>query len=250
MRLALTVLLALAATACTRDAAPVAGTAAATPPAPAATNAVELRAYATPPELAGELANVLNGQFYRNKEEPPIGRAHVGPGGQLLVTAPASVQTGVEALVKSVGDAPPEPPPVVEVTYWSVVAKPSTAEAAPSPDLAEIAPALEAIRSVEGPRAFTLEEKLRVQQVSGSEANVRGMALSARQSASAREGVIVADLSLHRNQGPGDLATQVALPVGKLLVLGQAGGHPDEGTGAPVSVYFIVRATVLGPTGE
>lgn len=257
-RTALTALVAatLLLGACDRGPAPAPAapppTAQAAPAAPGAEAAVELRAYPVPKGLAGELANVINSQLYRTQELAPIGRAQVGPGGQLLVTAPASVHTGIEALLARLGDAAPEAPPVVEMTYWAVTAVPLSpgAEEAPprAPELREVAPALDVIASTEGPRRFTLIEKLSVRQVSGSEAAVEGRRLNARQSASARDGEVIADLSLRQNRG-GEVRTQVSIPENKLLVLGQAGSMSEDGT-TPESVYFIVRAAVVGKTGE
>lgn len=249
MRRLLTLLLLAALPACTRDAAP-----APTAPAPAvptapAEPAVELRSYAVPQGLGGELANVINRQLYRTQEQAPLGRAQVGPGGQLVVTAPAGVHAGVEALLARLAEAPPEPPPVVELTYWAVTATPDTPaeDAGTPPELGEVAQALDAIAQAEGPRRFALVEKLRVRQTSGSDAGVGGRELRVNQTASERGGEVVADLSLSRNRG-GELHTQVSLPVGKLLVLGQAGAVGEDGR-SHESLYFIVRAAVVGKTG-
>jgi hypothetical protein len=250
MRTALTLLLFVMAC----DHAPAPATQLVAAPPAASESAIELRSYVVPQGLAGELANVVNSQLYRSQEQAPIGRAQVGPGGQLVVTAPPGVLTGVEALIARLAEAPPEAPPVVELTYWAVTAVPTVAplDAATEPaarpaELQEVAQALDAVAAAEGPRTFALIEKLRVQQVSGSDAAVGGRELRVQQSASARQGEVIADVSLHRNSG-GELRTQVLLPLGKLLVLGQAGAVSKDGK-VHESVYFIVRAAVVGKTG-
>jgi hypothetical protein len=220
------------------------------PPAPTAPTAtgperLEMRAYAVPQAVAGELANVMNRLLYRGKESPPAGKASVGPGGQLLVTAPVGVQAGIKDMLARMGDAPPEAPPTVEITYW-VVEGQAGAGAERAANLNAVAPALDAIAKEEGDRTFTLLEKLRVQQVSGSEGKVTGREIRVGQTASVRDGKVVAQLWVDRIRQHGELNTQVALPLGKLLVLGQAGGESAEkGTVGP-DVYYIVRAAVLG----
>ena len=223
-------------------------TSAPAPAAPAASGPerLEMKSYAVPQAVAGELANVLNRLLFRGKEAPPAGKASVGPGGQLLVTAPAGVQAGIKDMLAELGETAPEAPPTVEITYWVVEAVPGAA-AERAPNLQAVGAALDVIAREEGDRTFTLLEKLRVQQMSGSEGNkVSGREIRVGQTASVRDGKVVAQLWVDRIQQHGELNTQVSLPLGKLLVLGQAGADSGEkGTVGP-DVYYIVRAAVLG----
>lgn len=216
------------------------------PPAPPQPVQVELRAFDVPQALASELANVINSQLYRAKDEAPLGRATVGPGGQLLVTAPPGVLDGVASLLKRIEAAPPAAPPVVVLTWWMVQATPSDVATPLPPALKEVAPALEAVAAADGPRSFSLVEKLTLQQASGAEAHLEGRDLSVHQTASARDGKVLAEVSLSRIRGPGNVRTQVALPEGQLLVLGQIGALPASDGAVTGDVYFVVRATVVG----
>ena len=219
-----------------------------TPPgAGAGPDRVEMRAYRVPPSVAGELSDVLNRLMYTTREQAPTGTAQVGPGGLLLVTGPIGVHAGLEAMLKELGDRSGAAPPTVQVTYWMVQGRPGAGELAP--ELQEIAPALQTIAKEEGPRAFTLVEKLRVRQLSGNEGNVQGTALRVEQNATARDGMVLARLALRRTKEQGELVTQVGLPPGKLLVLGQAGGDSAEAGARGPDVYYIVRAEVLDGVG-
>ena len=88
---------------------------------------LELRSYAVPPEYASELRAIINDLLQTgtvtNREK--IGQAEIGPGNMLLVTAPASIHSGIEKMLSDLKDTGFEPPPMISLTYWNVVGRPS-----------------------------------------------------------------------------------------------------------------------------
>ena len=86
--------------------------------------ALELRSYEVPAEYASEVSSVIRDLLSQvGKDRAQIGKARIGPGGVVTVTAPASVHSGIEKMIADIIKAKPEPPPVVSLTYWIVVGR-------------------------------------------------------------------------------------------------------------------------------
>jgi hypothetical protein len=213
-------------------------------PPPPPGDVMVMRAYDVPPAYAPELAGVVNRLLWRGQNEPRLGNAETAPGGQLLVSAPAGVHPGIEQIVSHLRDAPPAPPappPTVELTYWAVAGSPAQATSAPA-TLDEIKPALDAVTKAEGPRAFTVLEKLRARSLAGEKAQVQGSFVAVNQVASARDGKVTASVEIRAIAGGSGIETKVQLDQDALLVLGQAGLDAKDEPGR--SVYYVVRAHV------
>lgn len=239
---ALLALALLTLTACHRPAEPAASAA-------PVREAIEMRAYDVPQSLAPELRGVIDRLLaWGEKGEVRLGRAALGPGGRLVVSATPAVHAGIEQLVAGLRDDPPAEPAVVEMTYWLVEARPADAPSDPPPALAALRPALDAITAADGPRRFTPIETLRLRSAAGEHGEIEGRRVKAHQTASVRGGDVLARIDL-RHRG-GGFETDLALPLDTLLVLGQTGADPPAGDdGAPPGdLYYIVRARVASPT--
>ena len=207
-------------------------------------DALIMRAYDVPQAYAAEIAGVVNRLMWRGQDAPRAGNAESGPGGMLLVTAPAGIHPGVEQIVARLKEKPPAPPSTVEITYWAVSAKRSDA-AIIAPALTEIDPAIQALIKAEGPQTFSLLEKQRMHSLSGDDAKVLGNFFEIGQVASAREGKIVAQLKIRAHEAKASLETKVQLPQDDLLILGQSGIATPDKPQEYQTVYYVVRAHVI-----
>jgi len=204
---------------------------------------LELRSYTVPAEYASEVNSVINSLL-------PNTRAKIGPGGVLLVAAPASVQKGVQEMLDDLAKNRPGPPPVVSLTYWAVVGRPAKEPSWPS-SLNEIAPALKAVSASETALSFSLLQRLTLPSLSGERATLSGGRLTIKQVATARQDGVLAQIDLNlvsvsAGRSSSSLTTKVQIGLDKLLVLGQAGllGEGESQGGVEASVFYIVRARV------
>lgn len=169
-------------------------------------------------EIAAVLSRVLGG-------DTPTGRASVGPSGEVVVVAPAAVQTGIQSLIKRVTETPATPAQDVELEYWLVVGWPGEAER--PAELGPIGAALDTIVAVAGPTQFRVEERIHLR--SGVEQNGEAASPHTHVEQYARlapDGAILADVNV-RSDNNSRLHTRVSLAPGQLLVLGQAGWEGD-----------------------
>lgn len=215
-------------------------------PAPMPTcpkEALVLRSYDVHPGYASELTDSVNRLMSMGNNQERLGRAHLGPGGKVLVAAPQGVQDGVTQLLQSISGSTPTLPPTISITYWVVTGRPGDSQELPA-DLREIDKALSALAAVEGGLDFSLEEKLELRSLSGEKGHIRGRSMHVEQWASARGDEVVASIEIELWQGRGQIETRLALPVGKLLVLGRAGVQTrvDEADERDVRVFYVVRA--------
>ena len=214
--------------------------------------ALVLRSYEVPAEYAAEVSSVINNLLTPGGGFSPIGTASIGPGGVVVVTAPASVHAGIDKMIADIGKAKPDPASMVSLTYWIVVGTPAR-ETALSAQLNEIEPALEAVSASEGPMAFSLLERLKVQSMSGKAASLVGSFASVEQMATVRESSVLGEISVGLIAIPGmhrNFVTKVQIGLNNVLVLGQS-GYPKQRTSSSrdelksepeSSIFYIVRA--------
>lgn len=206
-----------------------------------------LRSFVVSPDLAEELAGVINDSLARGEGQTPVGRASVAPGGRLIVAAPAPILDQVGRMITTVEDASPPPPPVVTLTYWVVEGEPA-GETSWSDRLDGLGPVLETIAAADGPSRFRLAEKLRLRSLSGERANAEGRAYSIGQRVAARDGGVVAEVDLRPQHGVrgGSIHTRVQIAPEQTLVLGEAGiakgGVVTDASST--TLYLVVRAEV------
>ena len=212
--------------------------------------ALELRSYEVPAEYALEVSSVIRDLLSQvGKDRAQIGKARIGPGGVVTVTAPASVHSGIEKMIADIIKAKPEPPPVVSLTYWIVVGSPAGASEWPS-QLNEIEPALQAISASEGSMSFDLHERLHLRSVSGESASLTGGITTVNQLATIHEGSVLGNIDIRVARLRQTITTKVQIGLNDVLVLGQSGcpqsevvpGQQELKCEPDSSVFYIVRA--------
>jgi hypothetical protein len=212
---------------------------------------VMLQGYDVPPEIAEEVrAALASALSTRDKNAAPLGQVSALPNGQLLVTAPASVQAGVKRLLLDISERKPGPTPTIGFDVWVVKATAASATS-PSGALTEIEPALAVIRKSQGSRNFEVLEKLSTQARPGREAsNVSGAMMQAEIRATLRkidatQSLVAAKINVSVSPSAGShahLEAQAELRPGELLVIGQSALPGRDASKA--QIYYIVRATL------
>jgi hypothetical protein len=161
-----------------------------------------------------------------------------------VVVAPAGVLSGVESLVDRVSTAPAAPPlQNVDMEYWVVLGTPAEAPTR-SAGLAEVSTALDAIESVDGPRAFTLQAARSMRTLDGEWATLSDRGLGVKHLAAVEPGTttVVARVEVELPYGQSEVQTQLALSSGEIAVLAQTGLRSDDAPAA--DVYVLVRPTI------
>lgn len=206
-----------------------------------------LRSYRIAPETGAELRSIINRVLSRGENEPPAGRAEIGPNGLLVVAAPEEMLGQIKRIIDEVGSVAVEAPPTVTLTYWAVVGTPA-ATTTWTPRLSGLEPVLNSIASGDGPTDFNLLEKIKTTSLSGSRTSNRGSFVDVQhQEATVRDGNVIATLRLSVSNGAGGvLETQVNIPPGRFLVLSQVGYRTNRrmDDGPPQSLYFVIRAEI------
>jgi hypothetical protein len=216
-----------------------------------------LRSYEVSPELAVETSAALRAALAGGKDGEPYGQVALSPSGQLLVTAPPSVQHGVEQTLRDIAARKPPPTPSIRFEAWFVTASPGDPN--DSPNLAEVEPALRAVKEAKGHVRFDLLEKLVMHVRTGYGGNeIQGQRAALKVNTSLRrdskdQPVITAQLELRFLQlrlqpgeayfgNPPTLRAQTELRPGELLVVGQS--NLADKSGAERELYYIVRAVL------
>lgn len=214
-----------------------------------------LRSYDVSPDIAVETANALRAAL-----PAAFGQVSLSPSGQILLTAPPSVQRGAEQFLKDIAARKPPATPSIRFEAWLVAASPG--DPSESPNLAEVEPALRAVKEAKGRVRFELLEKLVMQVRAGQGGStIQGQHAELQVNASLRrdskdQPLIAAQLNMHLQDGrpplgagqasypvpPQELKAQTELRPGELLVVGQSNladkSLPDR------ELYYIVRATL------
>lgn len=210
-----------------------------------------LRSYAVRPEIAGEMKSALTEAFGTT-----LWRVSMTADGRLLVSAPESVQKGVESVVAEVAANKPAPTPSIRFEVWLVSAVPGTAAAPDSGVFADVSPALADIQKSRGPLRFELVEKLALQVRAGDDGEMQGAHSDMRVAPTVRndskgDPVIAAKVSVRlmpRGNGmvQGSLRALTELRPGQLLVIGQSSlpGKGSTDSAPDGQVYYIVRASL------
>jgi hypothetical protein len=210
-----------------------------------------LKSYAVPAGSAQRMRTVLRELLWFGSDGKDsnkyVGRADVGPDGQLLVLAPETVHAGVATLVAAVEKNPVKEPESLTLTYWAVVGTPGEGAERPAA-LKDVAPALDELEKSEGPMAFSLLEKLVVTSMSGEHGDLMGRDVNVRQYATLADGQLTGDITLERRGQR--VSTRVRLPQDKLVVLASSGLVTKEESPTPKNLVFIVKATAHAGDGR
>jgi hypothetical protein len=215
------------------------------------TDPVIIQSYAVPAEIASEVRVTLATVLSRGESEAPLGKVSMLPTGQLVVTAPASVQAGLRQILEEIREAKPAPTPAIRFDLWAVTATPGDSPQR-SGDLAEIESAIDAISKTTGPMNFKLREKLSTVTRSGQHAQVAGTGIGMGITASLRKDeqdqpLVAADVNVSTLVSPSQrLAASAELRPGELFVIGQSAVADSRGgpEGQSSQIYYILRATL------
>ena len=210
-----------------------------------------LATYPLPPGLGERVVGLLRDLLVEG--EHPIGRVALAPGDRVIVVAPESIQEGIAATMKALGDAPPPPPPsTIRLHYWLVLGRPAV-QPSGLERLGEGSSAMESIMRSQGPLDLRLLDEVLLASMEGEWAEVSGRRAKIEQRVARFGDRVIADLNVG---AMGQLRTRVQLEPGKFVVLGQVGFDEREaataflGPGAPEPVqdallYYVVRAEIL-----
>ena len=216
-----------------------------------ATEPLELRTYEVPAQYRDDLRSMLRSAL--GTDEDRIGRVTSGPGGTLLVVAPARIQSGVEQILNRSFEVPPMSSPV-KLSYWVLVGRPVDQEQARVPfsvaggrSLRRLEPVLRRIAEAQGPMEFALLEHIQLTSMSQERATTSSQHGRIAQLATRRGEQVVADVNIHLAFNR--LESEVMLEAGQFLVLGQtgfAGPHeaifPDASDEDLLVLYYVMAA--------
>lgn len=219
-----------------------------------------LKSYEVPEGYGHELVRIINNLLVDQVGKKRYGQVTMTSDGLLLVNAPQSFHPGVSSFLADLKNREPLPPePSIKAQYWIVLGKKIDGESN-SAEFKEIAPALQTINESQGPHQFVLQECLSTMSQSGQSVEVTGATASIHCQSSIREDVVLMNLRI-RSEGS-SIDTNVQIPEGKLLVLGQSAHEPKRpyaflekfSTGGKSSdtsrrlflnIFYIVRADVI-----
>ncbi|MCP3977819.1 MAG: hypothetical protein GY716_00620 [bacterium] len=211
---------------------------------------VLLRTYEVPMEHRDALRNMLRSVL--GSEENRIGRVSNGPGGTLLVVAPAQIQAGIQGILAKGFEVPPVPGPV-KLTYWLLVGRPLASPSegpfkmAGGPVPTRLDPTLARIASAQGPSEFSLLETFELTSMSQERAHASGAFARITQRASRSGSQVVADLEIVLDNNV--FKSRVMLESEQVLVLGQSGfagkrgeAFADVRNEDSLTLYYVLTA--------
>ena len=197
------------------------------------TEAIELMSYEVPPEYQDDLRGMLQSALGTGDDR--LGRVINGPGGTLLVTAPARIQAGIEEILSREVDAPPASLPVT-LTYWFLVGRPGDPSQTTPPfsvvgrTIPQLEPVLAQISNAEGATEFSLLEWVELTSVNQERAvtTSRFGRVEQRTARSGEQVVVDVQISLSGRElatggFPLGIQSRVMLEPGQFLVLGRTG---------------------------
>jgi hypothetical protein len=210
-----------------------------------------VRSYSVAPEISRELQGAL-------KEALPPGIAFLGqtPDGHIVVTAPESIQRGVQRIVDEVTAKKPSPTPTIRFEVWLVTAVPDAGPPGDVPGLAEVRTALADIVKAKGPLRFELIENLALLARAGNDNSVvqgarAGLEVNPTVRYDAKgEPVIAARINVQLVPQVGSAFAQGSLKAltelrpGQLLVIGQSTLPAKSSAERDSQLYYIVRASL------
>ncbi len=213
---------------------------------------IELRSYEVPQEHQENLRDMLHTVLgTQGNTETRIGQVFNGPGGTLLVAAPARIQSGIEQILNADFDTTPVASPVT-LTYWFLAGRPfNPADGNPPFSVAGrqvpvLEPVLAQIAGAQGPTEFVLLEHVKLSSMN-EWAILEGEFGEVQQMTLRRGDQVVADVNASL-QGH-SFRSRVTLVAEQFLVLGHmgfsAGGldvFPGPGAEDSLTLYCVMMA--------
>jgi len=224
---------------------------------------MEIRTYTVPEGMDPATLRARLGSSL-SRGDQLLGTVVTYPDGSLAVTAPASVQEGIEALIAHMNPRAVPEPQAISIDYWIVVGRPDPRPKWPpidhsgqlfepyeddqaKRDLSTIVPALEQIRAAQGPMIFRLLEKQSLTSaVPGGSRMVGRFATAEQQVSTLGSSKWLADIEITVPKH--SIRTRVNLESGKLIVLGESGygGTWSSSTNEPENpmLYYVISADI------
>lgn len=213
-------------------------------------DALEFHAYQVPPGFEDELVGILSTLFRKGDDQ--IGRAIAGPSGVVLVTAPASIHSGIDRFINEIREKKITlgERTAIELKYWFVLGRPAPdAEATlviHDPRLGELQPVLEAIVEAQGAMEFALIERLSIVSNNGERGQADGQYSGAEHTISTGPNGLVGDFSIRVKHGQGEIRTRMTMQPNQFVVLAESGygraWGPFQNNLDQVSIFYVVRA--------
>ncbi|MDA1093539.1 MAG: hypothetical protein O3A25_09775 [Acidobacteria bacterium] len=227
-----------------------------------AAGVVELRSYEVPAESKAELIRML--QAALGSGETRTGRVSEGPGGALVVVAPARIQNGIGEMLERGFTTTQTSPSPVKLTYWLLVARPmETGDQRPSfavagpRRLTHLEPVMSELVAGQGSAEFALLEEIQVLSMVQDPGRAAGKMAEVEQTVIQAGDQMVALVSISVLPKY-SFASQVSLRAGQYLVVGQVGmdgrllgpglgfdPFPDSNAGDPLTLYYVMMAELV-----
>ena len=204
-------------------------------------NPTTIVTYEVAPGTENQIESVINSLLGVGEDGERIGRARVLPNRMVVVSAPAAVHAGIDALVKKLVETPIEDSQRIRMHYWLVRGVPEIGAELPS-SLSQIADALNDTAETAGFMRFEKLDYVQHSLRSGANASVSGGILHGRVEAATVGGRISLNLSLGAAQSGGQLQTEMDLKSGETIVLAQMGSREQQETVSKSVHLFVIRA--------
>ena len=179
-----------------------------------------LRSYEIPEEYGEEAMRLIRDVMVLSDQQK-LGTAKLAPNGKLLVAAPERFHEGIKELIGNLQKSKPEPPPTVKIQYWIFLGleadEPGSVE-----KFGGVAGALDTINESQGPHKFALLERLSTTSLSDRPLRIGGTFVSIGNTATVYDERVMMELSVTFNVMGNRFETNVQVPLGKTLVLGES----------------------------
>lgn len=204
-------------------------------------NPTVIATYEVPAATENQVESVINSLLGVGEDGERIGRARVLPNRLIVVSAPATVQPGIERFIKQLWDTPPAAAQRIRLHYWLVRGTPaSNNEIAES--LGAIGSALQDLAENAGTMQFEKLDYVTHTLRSGASAGVEGGMIGGHVDAASRGARIAVDLSLNAPQIRASVRSQMDLNDGETVVLAQMGDNSRKDEESDAVNLFVIRA--------
>ena len=199
-----------------------------------------LEVYPASTGMAGQIESALAYLLAGSARENRTGIVTVLPNGHIAVSAPASMQPGIAALIEQIAESEPEPPSQVRIRQWLVEATPAKNVMIPD-NLASLEKPLTNTTALTGPLSFKRLEQVEFRVLEGRQGRINGKMLDV--SAQARQ--IVSDTILLRMQirsrpTGSYLETDMSVNSGERVVMGMVENREQE-----AMLMLVLEAEIL-----
>jgi hypothetical protein len=195
-------------------------------------------------EIAEAIQSVLAAQCTAGPTPNPVTNqsmchAELLPTGQLLIEAPASSQSQIAAVLKSIAARDAGPTPRVTLQYWVISGTPGMPNSADAA-LRPLSGVLEQLERLHGDLGFAVEDSVSLSTQSGTLGLSGGGPFEIAQNVRANGDALSGSLKIafHEPQISQNLSIDVGMKRGEYLVLGERTFREDERSGL---LFYVVH---------